>query len=194
MNEKYVSRKKACLFFGISISTIRAWDKKGRIQTIKTSSNQRRYDISSVTKNKNKTGTASNKKRVCYCRVSSRKQMDDLERQKSYLKALYPNHEIVSDIGSGINWKRKNLLSILEQSNKGLIEEVVVAHRDRLARFCFELLYWILDKNGTKLVVLNDEVSEDEKLSDDIMSIIHIFSCRKMGARKYKKNRETKKD
>jgi len=195
MNEKkYYSGKEIRTLYGISSSTLREWDRKGKIETIRTPSNQRRYDISSITKTTNKIRTLNNKKKICYCRVSSKKQMDDLERQKSYLSSKFPNHEIVSDIGSGINWKRKELLSILEQSNKGLIEEVVVAHRDRLARFCFELLHWLLEKNGTKLVVLNDEVSEEEKLSDDIMSIIHIFSCRKMGKRKYKKTRESQKN
>ena len=162
--------KEIRTLYGISSSTLREWDRKGKIETIRTPSNQRRYNISSITTTTNKIRTISNKKKICYCRVSCKKQMDDLERQKSYLSSKFPNHEIVSDIGSGINWKRKELLSILEQSNKGLIEEVVVAHRDRLARFCFELLHWLLEKNGTKLVVLNDEVSEEEKLSDDIMS------------------------
>ncbi len=188
----YVSQKEACKFFGVSTSTLRRWDKQNKIKTIKTPSNYRRYDISSVKQTKNKNSIVMSKKKMCYCRVSSKKQMDDLERQKDYLKSKYPNHEIISDIGSGINWKRKGLLSILEQSNNGLIEEVVVAHKDRLARFAFELIQWLLEKNGCKLVVLNEPISEEEKLTDDILSIIHIFSCRKMGMRKYKKDGKSK--
>ena len=188
----YVSQKEACKFFGVSTSTLRRWDKQNKIKTIRTPSNYRRYDISSVKQTKNKNSIVMSKKKMCYCRVSSKKQMDDLERQKDYLKSKYPNHEIISDIGSGINWKRKGLLSILEQSNNGLIEEVVVAHKDRLARFAFELIQWLLEKNGCKLVVLNEPVSEEEKLTDDILSIIHIFSCRKMGMRKYKKDGKSK--
>tara|TARA_B100001971_G_scaffold68601_1_gene63141 strand:- start:313 stop:906 length:594 start_codon:yes stop_codon:yes gene_type:complete len=188
----YVSQKKACAVFGVSTSTLRRWDKKNKIKTIRTPSNYRRYDISSVEQTKNKNSIVVSKKKMCYCRVSSKKQMDDLERQQDYLKSKYPNHEIISDIGSGINWKRKGLLSILEQSNNGLIEEVVVAHKDRLARFAFELIQWLLEKNGCKLVVLNEPISEEEKLTDDILSIIHIFSCRKMGMRKYKKDGKSK--
>ena len=188
----YVSQKKACAVFGVSASTLRRWDKKNKIKTIRTPSNYRRYDISSVEQTKNKNSIVVSKKKMCYCRVSSKKQMDDLERQQDYLKSKYPNHEIISDIGPGINWKRKGLLSILEQSDKGLIEEVVVAHKDRLARFAFELIQWLLEKNGCKLVVLNEPVSEEEKLTDDILSIIHIFSCRKMGMRKYKKDGKSK--
>ena len=188
----YVSQKEACKFFGVSTSTLRRWDKQNKIKTIRTPSNYRRYDISSVKQTKNKNSIVMSKKKMCYCRVSSKKQMDDIERQKDYLKSKYPNHEIISDIGSGINWKRKGLLSILEQSNNGLIEEVVVAHKDRLARFAFELIQWLLEKNGCKLVVLNEPISEEEKLTDDILSIIHIFSCRKMGMRKYKKDGKSK--
>jgi predicted site-specific integrase-resolvase len=73
------------------------------------------------------------------------------------------------------------------------ISEVVVAHRDRLCRFAFELLEWILDQNGVKLVVLDEENGEsgDKELSDDILSIIHVYSCRKMGRRRYKNNENT---
>ena len=184
--------KKHVKFFGVVTSMLRRWDKQNKIKIIRTPSNYRRYDISSVNQIKNKNSIVVSKKKICYCRVSSKKQMDDIGRQKDYLKSKYPNHEIISDIGSGINWKRKGLLSILEQSDKGLIEEVVVAYKDRLARFAFELIQRILEKNGCKLVVLNEPVSEEEKLTDDILSIIHIFSCRKMGMQKYKKDGKSK--
>jgi predicted site-specific integrase-resolvase len=95
---------------------------------------------------------------------------------------------VVEDTGSGINWKRKGLKTILGQSMSGDIEEVVVAHRDRLCRFGFELIEWILESNGVKLTVLDRENSKspDEELTDDILSIIHVYSCRKMGQRRYK--------
>ena len=131
-------------------------------------------------------------KKVCYARVSSKKQMDDLDRQKDFFRCNYPNHIVVSDVASGINWKRKGLLSLLESSMRGDISEVVVAHRDRLSRFAFELLEWIFRKNGVELVVLNrnDNQSEEQELSDDVMSIIHVYSCRKNGKRRYKTNQK----
>tara|TARA_B100001013_G_scaffold83704_1_gene45668 strand:+ start:1029 stop:1367 length:339 start_codon:yes stop_codon:yes gene_type:complete len=110
----HVSQKKACAVFGVSASTLRRWDKKNKIKIIRTPSNYRRYDISSVEQTKNKNSIIVSKKKMCYCRVSSKKQMDDLERQKDYLKSKYPNHEIISDIGSGINWKRKGLRNVLK--------------------------------------------------------------------------------
>ena len=70
----------------------------------------------------------------------------------------------------------------------GNVSEVVVAHRDRLCRFAFELIEFILSKNGVKLIVLNSDSPEssiDKELSDDILSIIHVYSCRQMGRRRY---------
>jgi len=125
------------------------------------------------------------KKKICYARVSSKKQKDDLERQIQFFKSKYPGHEVVSDVGSGINWKRKGLQTVLEQSMQGIVSEVVqtrtcfinffskneVAHRDRLCRFGFELIEFILRKNSVSLVVLGDENerSESQELAEDIM-------------------------
>jgi predicted site-specific integrase-resolvase len=100
---------------------------------------------------------------------------------------------LVTDVGSGINWKRKGLTTILDKAMHGDISEVVVTHRDRLCRFAFELLEWIFKRNGVKLVVLNEEKdhSSDKDLTDDILSIIHVYSNRKIGKRSYKyKNTE----
>ena len=119
--------------------------------------------------------------------------MDDLERQKDFFRQQYPTYELVTDIGSGINWKRKGLNSILDASMLGYIEEVVVAHRDRLSRFAFELIEHILVTNKVKLVVLDSstEESQDNELADDILSIIHVYSCRNMDRRRYKNKKNT---
>lgn len=128
------------------------------------------------------------KKKICYARVSSAKQKDDLERQKDFFRSKFVDYELVCDIGSGINWRRKGLQTILDQSMQGLVEEVVVAHRDRLCRFGFELVEFILRKNKVRLVVLGNEnaKSDTQELAEDIMSIIHVYSCKQMGKRRYK--------
>ena len=95
---------------------------------------------------------------------------------------------IIQDIGSGINWKRSGLKTILELAMQKKLETVVVAHRDRLCRFAFELIQWILEKNEVKLVVLNESIcSTEQELAEDLLSIIHVFSCKQMGKRRYKK-------
>ena len=145
----FVRTRKAIENLGVHPNTLRAWADSGKIQTIRTVGGHRLYDIESFIRKQD------NKRRICYCRVSSRKQKDDLERQVKFMRTRYPEYEIIEDIGSGINYKRKGLISLLESANSGDVGEVVVAHKDRLSRFGFELIRWIIEKHGGKLVVLN---------------------------------------
>lgn len=185
---KYITTKKAKEISQVTVKTLRIWDKEGKIRTIRTPSNIRRYNLEDIQNIVSLGSPTEAKEKICYCRVSSRKQMDDLERQKDFFRSKFPTHQLVTDVGSGINWKRKGLKTILDKAMHGDISEVVVAHRDRLCRFAFELLDWIFKRNGVKLVVLNEEKdhSSDQDLTDDILSIIHVYSCRKMGQRRYK--------
>jgi predicted site-specific integrase-resolvase len=95
------------------------------------------------------------------------------------------------DIGSGLNFKRKGLVSLLHDVADGRVEEIVVASRDRMARFGFELIEWICNKYATKLVVLeqNDDTSPESELATDLMSIINVFCCRRNGRRRYRESR-----
>lgn len=178
----YVPSRQAEKSLGVCANTLRRWADEDRISYIRTPSGQRRYDIDSYLKSN------SSRRKVCYCRVSSYKQKDDLERQVSYLKTRFPDHEIIEDIGSGINFKRKGLLSLLDAICKGDVQQVVVAHRDRLARFGFELIQWLADKHSTELLVLEGtSLSPAEELTQDLLTIIRVFSCRLHGLRKYGK-------
>ncbi|SDY21178.1 Predicted site-specific integrase-resolvase [Allochromatium warmingii] len=128
---------------------------------------------------------------VCYCRVSSPSQRDDLQRQISYLSERYPEAEVIKDVGSALNYKRKGLKSILGRILRGEKLKIVVAHRDRLARFGFELIEWIVNELGSELVVLNDTLKEPEQeLTEDLLTIIHVFSCRLYGLRDYKSKKD----
>jgi predicted site-specific integrase-resolvase len=193
MEDEYITTKEAKEISKVTVKTLRLWDKEGKIRTIRTSSNIRRYNIKDIQNIINNSDPDETKEKICYCRVSSREQMDDLDRQKDFFRNKFPTHNLVTDVGSGINWKRKGLTTILDKAMHGDISEVVVAHRDRLSRFAFELLEWIFKRNGVKLVVLNEEKdhSSDKDLTDDILSIIHVYSNRKIGKRTYKyKNKE----
>src|SRR6266540_5470893 len=97
------------------------------------------------------------KKGFAYARVSSAKQKDDLERQKQLLLARFPTYELISDIGSGVNFRRPGLKTLLERSSRGAVSEIAITHRDRLCRFAFDLLQHIFALHSTKLVVLFDE-------------------------------------
>ena len=137
-------------------------------------------DVVSITHIKKQT----NKRNICYCRVSSSSQKEDLERQVEFFRCKYPNHEIIKDIGSGLNFKRKGFNSILDFAIKGDIGEVVVTHKDRLCRFGFELVLRIIESTNGKILVLDkEETSPEKELVNDILSIITVFSSRLYGFR-----------
>ena len=95
-----------------------------------------------------------------------------------------PDAEIATDVAGGLNWQRKGLLSILERLHRGDKLDVVVAHRDRLARFGFELIEWLVVQNGGTVLVLNQpDASPESELTEDLLAILHTFSCRMHGLR-----------
>jgi Predicted site-specific integrase-resolvase len=181
---KYTSPNETAQYFGVCLHTLRRWEKDGKIQAIRTPSGQRRYDIASYTGiSKERTQRAI----IAYARVSSRAQKADLDRQAAKLLELYPNAELITDIASGLNFKRTGLRTVLERVRRGNVGSIVVAHKDRLARFGFELISWLCELDGTKIVVLNqDGLSPERELVEDILAIVHVFSCRLGGLRKYK--------
>ena len=192
----YISPKDARKYLGVTSNTLRVWADQGRIECVKTGKegSHRFYKIKNFLEgcsNQPKPKQEEKKperRKICYCRVSTRNQKDDLGRQEEYLRSRYPNHEYIKDIGSGINFKRKGLKTILEQAFKGNIEELVVAHKDRLCRFGFDVFKFIIEElSGGKIVVLDDSKSSPEQeLVSDVLSIINVFSARINGLRKYK--------
>ena len=178
---KYIKGKDACGRLGVCMNTLRKTADDGRIETIRVSG-QRRYNVDAYL------GLQQQQSTICYCRVSSHKQRDDLERQVAFMQEKYPQAEIIKDIGSGLNFKRKGLKAILERAMRGDRIHVVVAHRDRLARFGSELVRFVIESNGGQLVVLSeDSLSPEQELTKDLLNIIHVFSCRMHGLRHYKK-------
>lgn len=180
-------------YYNVSTQTIRHWTKSGKISATKSLGGTRLYDLDILKGIKSPSNAKSGKvyTKYFYCRVSSAKQADDLERQITFAKENYPEHQIVKDIGSGLNWRRKGLRKILEDCNEGEVEEVRVFHRDRLCRFGFELLEYIIGLNGAKLLVHQQiEQSKQEELAEDLLSIIHVFSCSQNGRRRYKDKKD----
>jgi predicted site-specific integrase-resolvase len=185
--ERFCTGKQVKKILQVSDTTLHRWVEENKIRAIRTPSGQRRYYFSDIQLILDGNHHPSQKQKVVYCRVSSSKQLDDLERQKSLLQQQFPHHQLVADVASGLNWKRKGLRSILEQAMRGHLSEIVVAHRDRLCRFSFDLLEWIFSSNGVKLVVLDQEENQstESELADDILSLVHVYSCRQMGKRRY---------
>lgn len=177
---KYESSRKAAQILGVHPNTLRRMANDGDIETIRISG-QRKYNVESYL------GSIESVV-VCYCRVSSYKQKDNLARQVYFMQQRYPDAEIIKDIGSGINFKRKGLNAILERAMRGTNITLVVANRDRLARFGHELIRFVIESNGGKLVVLSeDTLSPKVELTKDLLNILHVFSYRMHGLRNYKK-------
>ena len=189
---KYYSAKTVTQILGVTAQTLRNWDKEGKLKPAYTKSNGYRYyseeDVLSYTKERD---TKKERKLVGYVRVSSKKQEDNLNRQKenleSYLKQTNQEYEIVSDIGSGINYNKPGLKKLIEKINKKEVDEIVVLYKDRLLRYGFELIEYFASLNNVKIRVLDKTNKiEDEELVEDLVQIITEFSCKIQGKRKNK--------
>lgn len=203
MNEEtncFITIFEAARITGLSYQTIRKLGDQQKIQCFKTpQGGHRRFNKqdlerfcgSSIPRLQTKAGEKCN---FIYTRVSSKKQLDDLSRQIEYIqqRAEYASYTVISDVASGINFKRKGLQTILDSCIQGTIGEVVVAHRDRLSRFGFDLIKIVTEKAGGSITVLDDEQnkSTEQELAEDLLSIVHIYSCRQMGKRSYKKGKQ----
>ena len=192
--KRFVNVKEASRLTGLDPQTVRKMADNSSITCYKTPSGQRRISLQSIQELCNSLVPSKEKQEVqrqnfIYGRVSSKKQMDDLSRQFEFLKRPeYADYAIVSDIASGINFKRKGLSTILDSCLQGNIGEVVIAHKDRLCRFGFELIEQIINKSGGKITILDnqDNKTSEQELTDDLLAIIHVFSCKQMGKRSYR--------
>ena len=126
-----------------------------------------------------------------YARVSTRKQLDDLQSQIRTLTTKYPDHVVFSDCASGLNFKRKGLLSLLQLALEGRLRLVRIAHRDRLCRFAFDLLEYVFLKHGTKVHVEASDLpsSAESELAEDVLAVITVFGARLHGARRGRRRR-----
>jgi len=188
MNEnKYIKPKEASEIIGVNIDTLRRMAKRGELKHIRTDNGRYLFDVSSFIKRGN--SEIQKRKTLCYARVSSRGQKSDLQNQIALLKTKYPETEVIFDFGSGLNFKRKGLQKILDLAYKGELKEIVVTYKDRLCRFGFELVEYILEtQSNAKIVVLNkNNTAVESELATDLLSIITVFSARMHGLRKYKK-------
>jgi predicted site-specific integrase-resolvase len=183
---KYVSGKQASEILGVHQRTLYNWEKRGIIETIRTDGGKRLYNI---LKYLNEHTTQKNKLKICYVRVSSNGQKEDLKRQEEYMRKKYPNHTIIKDIGSGINMNRKGLNKIIDYAINGRIKELVVAYRDRLSKFGYSLIERLITKysNG-KITILNKKIikTPHEEIVEDVLQIMNVFVAKMNGLRKYK--------
>lgn len=176
---------------GVSISTLQRWDREGVLKAYRNPKNRRYYTEEQYL---NYMGMSDDKKRkvVAYSRVSSRNQKDDLNNQFNFIKNYCNAKGIIvddymSDICSGLNYKRKNWNKLLDQVMNNKIETIYITYKDRFIRFGYDWFENLCHQFDTQIVVLNDKTtSPQQELVEDLISIIHVFSCRIYGLRKYK--------
>lgn len=185
---KYYTINEFSKILGVSPQTLRNWDNSDKLKPHHTSSNGYRYYSHEQLNQVLNIKPNINRSVVGYCRVSSNKQKDDLERQienmKMYLTSQGRPFEIITDIGSGINYKKKGLKELLKLISQNRIEKVVVLYKDRLLRFGFELLEYIASLYNCEIEIIdNTEKSEQQELVEDLVQIITVFSCKLQGKR-----------
>ena len=185
---KYYSINEFSKILGVSAQTLRNWDNNGKLHPHHTSTNGYRYysqeQLNQVMNIKPKLDRLV----IGYCRVSSNKQKDDLERQienmRLYLTAQGKPFEIISDIGSGVNYNKKGLKELIKRISENKVEKVVVLYKDRLLRFGFELVEYIAGLYNCDIEIIdNTEKTEQQELVEDLVQIITVFSCKLQGKR-----------
>jgi predicted site-specific integrase-resolvase len=167
--------------------TLRVGAKEGKVRSVTSAGGKHFYFSADVHKlmHGGEPAVVPEKEKIIYARVSSAAQRGDLQRQSDDLRAKYPTHILITDIASGINFQRRGLKTILGRAHSGTLGELVVAHKDRLCRFAFDLVRDVLERSGCTLVVLgaeNDPGGEAE-LADDMLAIANVFVAKRNGQR-----------
>jgi|SaaInlV_150m_DNA_4_1039716.scaffolds.fasta_scaffold00951_9 putative resolvase len=190
-NEKYVARKDVILRLGIHYHTVHAMAKRGDIDTIQVGT-RKKYNLEKYIKDNNIASVNVEKENICYCRVSSQKQKEDLDRQILKMHELYPTYRIISDVASGLNFKRKGLDEVIDLAINNKLNSVVIFYKDRLARFGYDLIEMILRKySNAEIIILNNNENKLPmvEISEDIIAIMNVFVAKTNGMRKYKSNK-----
>ena len=183
---------------GVTPQTLRKWEETGELLPERRSkTGTRYYDI-------NKLAGINNEGQptVCYARVSSHDQKEDLNRQQALLEAYCAAKgwrcQVIRDLGSGMNYRKQGLNQLLELIMSRKMKRLVLTHKDRLLRFGAELIFTLCELQGIEIVIIHqgEQPSFEEELAQDVLEIITVFSARLYGSgsHKHKKMMESLKD
>lgn len=183
---------EAADFLGISKQTLRRWESEGRlIPDERTAGDRRRYDLARLRPEQFHEPDVQ-RKTIAYARVSSHDQKADLERQKQVLELYCARQcwtfEVIADLGSGMNYRKKGLKRLLDEVIDGQAGRLVITHKDRLLRFGAQLVFAICEAKAVEVVILNqgEDTTFEEDLAKDVLEIITVFSARLYGSRSRK--------
>ncbi len=182
-----ISINEAADLLGVTAKTLRLWEKEGKIKSIRTEGGHRRYLVADLI------GTKTEKSlTVAYARVSSHDQKEDLKRQEIVLESYCASHgynfEVISDLGSGLNYKKKGLIKLIKLLCSHQVDRLVITHKDRLLRFGSELIFALCEIFACEVVIINrsEDSTFEEDLAHDVLEVITVFSARLYGSRSHK--------
>ena len=195
-NIKNYKPKDFAALLGVSVKTLQRWDRDGILKANRTPTDRRYYTYDQYLQFKGIQAESDRRDVVIYARVSTKNQKDDLQKQVEFLKQFCNARGILvnqcmEEFGSGLNYNRKKWNKLLEEVMEQKVKTIIVTHKDRFVRFGYDWFEKFCMKFNTNIVVVNnEELSPQEELVQDIVSILHEFSCRLYGLRKYKKQIE----
>ena len=189
-----ISIDKASKLIGVSQKTLRVWEKDNKIDVIYTPNGHRRYNYDYIINKffQNKNNIINNKLNIIYGRVSTNNQKTNLENQISSLKEFCMSKgiiidEVLTDIGSGLNYNRHNFIKLIDMVLEKKVNSIVISYPDRLTRFSFKFFVWLFQKYEVNLVIAsNIEISEEQEMTNDLISIIQHYASKLYGKRSYK--------
>ena len=197
----YVSIGQASTMIGVSISTLRHWERVKKIKPdYKTKGGHRRYCILKLRESFNL--IAEHRKRIvaAYARVSCSDQKEDLVRQKArlneYCKRQKEPYEVIDDLGSGLNYRKRGLKKLIKMILSGHVKKIVLTHKDRLLRFGSEIIFYLCSFFNTDIEIIEEEkeLSDNERLAFDVVEIITVFSARLYGKRSHQNKKRRQKE
>lgn len=196
----YLSIGEAAKVAGVSVSTLRRWEKENKFTPCcRTLGVHRRYSLEQLERDLLGKVSAITRKVIAYARVSSHDQKKDLKRQEHRLQQYCEErgciYELISDLGSGINYKKKGLNKLIKSICRREVSELVLTHKDRLLRFGSQLLFQLCKFFGTNVVILDDtiETSFEQQLVTDVIEIMTVFTAKMYGKRAHKNKQALQK-
>ena len=200
--EKLYTVSEFATLINKKVKTLQKWDRDGILKAYRTPTNRRYYTHTQYLEYTGQSLNENNvRENVIYARVSSQSQKPELVNQIEYLKQYSITNgisinNVYTDIGSGLNYKRKNWIRLIDDCFQGKISNIYVSHSDRFVRFGFDWISYILKQyTNTNIIVLENKLlTPEEEVVQDLITIIHVFSSRVYGLRKYGKKIEKELD
>jgi len=185
----YLSIGEASRYCGLSISTLRRMEEDGRLKAHhRTFGRHRRYAIEQLN-SLIEQPCDDNREIVAYARVSTHKQKNDLKLQEQRLQAYcdehYASHVLISDLGSGLNYKKRGLVKLIKMILSRQVKTLVLNYKDRLLRFGSEIIFSLCHYFNVEVVILNQdkEASFEQEFAKDVLEVLTVFSAKLYGSR-----------